>query len=621
MPNSGKETNSLLNREAHAAKKHPRQGSDFSLYYSPISFNDVKQKAESLADLIESRFEEIAHTLLEYESYEVVVDEIARTLDILRSLEENETYFKMRVGEITTFLPRNQPLYAFTCFVIVPSLMAGAVHFRIPHSMKHFFPRLLAQLKIQETFPNIFVSHSPRAEFLKERTALRVNPKTKETVPVTDAVIFTGTPLHAEQLRVAFDNRTLFISNGAGHNPIVVSDTANIDDAVQAVLTLQLYNQGQDCAAPNAILVHSAIFTQFLRTLRDEIRTVRVGDYRDRKCRVGPISDPKDLVRVQDFLIDNRKWLDPTTPGIIRAYDAILEPTIIQKPLKEGGNYDEIFAPVMFIQKYESDADLALYFEDALYAPHAMYLTVYGNSDYVDGFVGREINGKILHEKSSLLKNIHLHAEGMERGTQPYGGNGHGASSFSINGVITAKATLPQRDIFEQVTLSFIKGERDTDIAKYTEISHKNVQKLLRTKETESSDQDERISSGPQYIDKELFQDIEKRYLLLKDEEVQRLLAEPNIAYLSELNPQAVEWLRTLRELLKEVAMISLEDFETKLYAIPVEEGMEKKEKRTAQLQFFRHVYRVLIGKDSGPKLAQFLREIDRDHTLALLDY
>lgn len=593
--------------------------------YSAINFADAEQLSNILADRIETRFEELAHILLEYESYEVVLDEIERTLDLLRNLKENEEYFKIRTGAAAAFLPRNQPLYAFTCFVIIPSLMASEVHFRIPHSMKHFFPKLLALLEIPNTFRNIVVSHSPRAEFLRERSALRVNPSTRESIPVTEAVIFTGTPVHADQLRMIFDQRTLFITNGSGHNPVVVSKDADIRTAIEAVLTLQLYNQGQDCAAPNAVLVHEAIYPDFLRTLRDEIRAVRVGDYRDRKSRVGPISDPKDLVRVQDFLIDHRKWLDPTTPGIIRAYDAILEPTIITKPLKEGGNFNEIFAPAMFLQKYSDDSELSLYFEDPKYAMNAMYVTVFGSSSYVKNLIGRPIEGKILHDERSFLQNTHLHSHGAERGTEPYGGNGYGASNLSIDGVITPKATLPQRDIYEHVAKPLLtKSIRDKKLESVrgaTEIVYKDTQKLMRLKSAEGNgDQDSSLVSETTYIDTDGIVAEGHRYTKLDEDRLHRLLEKPNADYIAKLELADLETIRSLRTLLLEESLPPLEEFATVLYAIAVRPGDDEKQKRQRQRQLFLHSYQLLFNKTSGPRLAEFLTDVDREHVCLLLD-
>src|SRR3989344_5101936 len=342
-------------------------------FLEPIDFSVVNRTALAFADHLSSHFENIAEILLEYESFEVVEDEFNRTMDLFKSLDENKNYFVLRINEVTAFLPRNQPLYAFACFVVVPSLMAHEIHFRIPHSMRGFFPKLLKVLKISKFFPNIIVSKKERLEFLKERSALLVDPKSRDSVPVTAAVIFTGTSHHADQLRLIFDPRTLFIANGSGHNPFVVSTDADIPKAVEATLILQLYNQGQDCAAPNAILVHQKVYRQFLHSLRAELAKVKIGPYRDRSCRVGPISEPEDLKRIGALIVNNYKWLDPSTKGVIRFAEAIVEPTIICKPLKEGGNYTEVFAPIIFVQKYEQDTDLALYFENPQYVRNAMY--------------------------------------------------------------------------------------------------------------------------------------------------------------------------------------------------------------------------------------------------------
>ncbi|HZH98433.1 MAG TPA: aldehyde dehydrogenase family protein, partial [Fimbriimonadaceae bacterium] len=455
--------------------------------FPEIRFTDVQQIANVLADRIEARFEELARVLLTYESFEVVRDETDRTIDLLRSLHENETYFERRIGEVVAFLPRNQPLYAFTCFVVVPALMASSVHFRIPHAMRHFFPELLRVLGVERLLSNIVVSPLGRTEFLRERSALRRGLARAESYPVTDAVIFTGTPAHADQLRRVFDPRTLFITNGAGHNPLIVAPDADIFAAVDAVIALQFYNQGQDCAAPNAILVHATVLPRFLSLLREGVRQLVVGPYENRACRIGPIGDPADLIRIQKLLVDNRRWLDRSTPGIVRAAEATAEPTIVCRPLREGPNFTELFAPIVVVQGYEHDGELARYFEHPRYAANAMYLSLYGASRYVDELIGRKVDGRVLHDHSSVLRNTHLHAAGVERGTQPYGGSGVGASSLRIGRTLLCRPTLPQRDLWEWIAKPL--RCKELRIARTKNLTHAlieyrdNIPKLLRLKD------------------------------------------------------------------------------------------------------------------------------------------
>ncbi len=352
---------------------------------SSISFVDVEQLILAWALHIENRFDSLANVLLDYESFHVVQDEIARTLDLCRNLRDNCQYFNVRAGGITVFLPRNQPIYAFACFVAVPSLMASEVSFRIPHAMRFFFSNLLEELNVRDFFPNVFPSLSTRNDFLRERTANYPDSSTGQTRPVTDVVIFTGSPAHADQLRRSFDFRSLFIANGAGHNPVVVGADADAAAAAAGVTEVAFYNQGQDCGAPSTILVNERIHDEFLHHLRCNVSELLVGSFHNRENRIGRIGQPADLVRVQELLIKNRRWLDRSTAGNICARDAILYPTIVVKPLSEGGNFGELFAPIVFVQRYDTNTELANYFEHARHARHAMYLTLYGSSPYVDG--------------------------------------------------------------------------------------------------------------------------------------------------------------------------------------------------------------------------------------------
>lgn len=589
-----------------------------------MEFAEAEKIARSFADHIESHFHEIADILLEYESFEVVQDETARTLDLLRSLAENQEYFQLRVGAVAAFLPKNQPLYALACFVVVPSLMASEVHFRIPHAMKRFYPKLLKLLDIDVFFPNIVVSHKERLSFLRERSALRVDPESDESYPVTDAVIFTGQPHHAERMRKIFDRRTLFLTNGAGHNPLVVSKDADVANAVNAVLTLQLYNQGQDCAAPNAILVHGKIFEAFLLLLREELARVRVGSYRDRLCRVGPISEPSDLVRIQELFVAHRHWLDPSTPGIIRTSEAIVEPTIICKPLEAGGNFSEVFAPVVFAQQYDKDADLAKYFESPQYPRHAMYVTLYGTSKYVSSLIGRKVNGKVLHEHSSFLHDTHLHAPGVERGTQPYGGNGDGASSLSIHGNIIRKATLPQRDIFEWIAKPLLDEQHRQEhrelLTRATKFDDKDVARLMGMKGTSDETSDGDTLKGPVYIDSHSLEGDGRRYIHVDLDQMFQLLDAPNTEEIASLVPDMRRQVKALRASLRRHQHPAVDDLNERLYAIPKKERAGKRENRERQLRFFRTLYRLLLGKESGPRLAHFLLDADRRKVTELLD-
>jgi len=583
-----------------------------------LDFNSITESASNFAEHIEANFSKIASILLTYESYEVVEDETEKALDLLKNLAENRNYFTRRIGAVTSFLPRNQPLYSLVCFVVVPSFMACETHFRIPHTMKYFYRDLLDILGFSMRFPNVYISSETRLKFLEERTALWIDPDTNNTAPVTDAVIFTGVPTHAGKLRHIFDKRTLFISNGAGHNPLVVSNDADIGHAVEAATILQLYNSGQDCASPNAILVHKDSHNEFIHLLRKEVKNVEVGDYTKTKVRVGPLNSVEDLNRIQNILVENRMWLDPSTQGVIRTSECIAEPVIIDKPLVEGGNFSEVFAPIFFVQEYESDSDLALYFENPRYSKYAMYVTLFGTSEYVRKLVGNEVDGKMLHSHATFLHNTHLHAKGVERGVNPYGGCGNGASSISIGGTVFCKPTLPQRDIWEHLIQPFSENE----LEERKKIKHeckitKDVHKPLSLKGDSEAIEHKKLPALFYFDTKEL-NGSNKRYYQLNSEKIFGLLENPNASYIADLTAKDVQHIRLLNKILKEKTSES--ELELHLYNIPKTKDAPVNENKVAQKKFFKNVYQLLLGKDTGPRLGKFLHEVEYSQIKVLLD-
>jgi len=139
---------------------------------------------------------------------------------------------------------------------------------------------------------------------------------------------------------------------------------------------------------------------------------------------------------------ENARWC--VYGGEVDVAANIVKPTIFVRPLRDGPSLKEFFAPVFVIQPYEADDELARYFEDPAYRPNAMYICLFGRSDYVEGLVRLG-----LHTRENILHDTDLHAE--ERGWRAYGGLGPGASCVYINDSCFPGATLPQRDIYRHL--------------------------------------------------------------------------------------------------------------------------------------------------------------------------
>ncbi len=394
-----------------------------------VSFAELECRIKEFINHLTNHKQSLFNVLRTYETLNTAQDEFDRSVDHLANLHVNKDYFQKRIGGVVTFLPLNQPLYSFVCFAIVPSLLSKYVWVRPPTRMHTFFPYLVDELKIEKYFPNINVNYLSRSEFVNKYKYY------------ANAVIFTGQPQNGFKLRKQFSRESLFILNGAGHNPIIVTDSADLHKAVDSVLRVTLQNQGQDCAAPNSILVHQSIYPEFERILLKNLQYIKskIGGYDDDNTIVGPNTDPDHTIKIAKLFKKLRKYF--IYGGEINPINGLIHPTVFHKPLKYGPCYDEFFAPIIMLQSYQNDAELTSYFETREYFRNAMYVSVFGYSEYVKSLVKKGI-----HSLENLLHNTDLHE--VERGFLPYGGYGPDASCIMINDQKIPGATLPQRDIF-----------------------------------------------------------------------------------------------------------------------------------------------------------------------------
>ncbi|MFO0945661.1 MAG: hypothetical protein U1D30_06915 [Planctomycetota bacterium] len=56
------------------------------------------------------------------------------------------------------------------------------------------------------------------------------------------------------------------------------------------------------------------------------------------------------------------------------------------------------------------------------------------------------------------------------------------------------------------------------------------------------------------------------------------------------------------------------------LYALPKKSNATDRINRERQHRLFRNIYQLLLGRDSGPRIAHFLLDVDRDLVRTLLD-
>ncbi|HEY7447237.1 MAG TPA: aldehyde dehydrogenase family protein [Vicinamibacterales bacterium] len=117
------------------------------------------------------------------------------------------------------------------------------------------------------------------------------------------AVSFTGSTSVGRTVseRAAPDFKKVHLEMG-GKNVIMVMDDADLELAVDGCVWGGFGTTGQRCTAASRVVVHRAVYGQFVRQFVDRVRTLRVGDGLDATTDVGPVVSEGQLETVIKYV-------------------------------------------------------------------------------------------------------------------------------------------------------------------------------------------------------------------------------------------------------------------------------------------------------------------------------
>ena len=375
------------------------------------------QKCKELSDKIETEREQLIEILKRYEPKEVAEYEIDRCLYALRTVGCNNDYFDKRVDKISVFLPSNLPLYSLILFGIIPSFTTKSLTLKPNSHMQDtkIIDDIEKVLNLQSKFSNMSIQYLDASSF--------VDKNAKDS----DIVIFTGYAKNRDKILQQMKKESLLIFNGAGHNPLVVEKDADLAKAVKDSVFVKFFNSGQDCAGPDAILLHKDIANDFVQMFRAEVERLKVGKYSEDATQVGPIVRREELQKHLNTIYLNAPD-DIVSGGSINVRERIVDPTVVARHITKGANYTEMFGPIAFLHTYDNDEQLMSYFTDSKgeYLRNKMYVSLYGTNALLQSVDDARLNGR--NGVGIILHNQTIHD--YERADKEYGGYSLGASGI-----------------------------------------------------------------------------------------------------------------------------------------------------------------------------------------------
>ena len=223
-------------------------------------------------------------------------------------------------GTVVVAPPWNFP-FAIPIGGVLGALAAGSVVILKPAPQAVATARLIAELCLGAGVPADVLQFIPAADDDAGRRLV--------THPQVDAVILTGSRATASMF-LGWKPSMRLHGETSGKNAMVVSATADLDQAIADIVRSAFGHAGQKCSAASLAIIEATLYDDpaFLERLRDAAATLRVGPASDLATDVGPLVEPPGpaLDRALTTLDDDESWLlTPTcrsedrrtwTPGI-----------------------------------------------------------------------------------------------------------------------------------------------------------------------------------------------------------------------------------------------------------------------------------------------------------------
>lgn len=141
-----------------------------------------------------------------------------------------------------------------------------------------------------------------------------------------------------------------------GNAPVIVTPHADIDKAVNYIVTARINNAGQVCTCPERIFVHEEVHDEFVEKVSNKMSQLSVGDPLDENTDYGAIINQKQLDSIHEKVesaVNNGAKL-VVGGHKIDGDGFFYEPTVLDHvSLDDSAFKEEIFGPVLAITTYK----------------------------------------------------------------------------------------------------------------------------------------------------------------------------------------------------------------------------------------------------------------------------
>ena len=258
---------------------------------------------------------------------------------------EGKLAFTVRVpiGVIGAISPFNFPLN-LVAHKIAPALAAGCPVVLKPASQTPLSALLLAELEEEAGLPAGWLSvlvgpASEIGDVLVEDERVKM-------------LTFTGSSSVGWGLRERAAKKKVSLELG-NSTPVIVDETADLDDVTSRVATHGYSFAGQSCISIQRVYVQRDSYDEFLAKLTPKVEALSLGDPAEEETDVGPVIDEGARERIIEWIEEARSHgARVLTGGGLEG--ELIQPTLIaDAPAEVKVSCEEVFGPVVVVNPYD----------------------------------------------------------------------------------------------------------------------------------------------------------------------------------------------------------------------------------------------------------------------------
>lgn len=275
-------------------------------------------------------------------------------------LRGHTSYYRREpVGVVGAITPWNYPLLQ-AVWKIAPALATGNTVVVKPAEMTPVTAARLAEIAAKILPPgvlNVVLGLGPEAGAALVRH------------PGVDLVSLTGSVATGKWIaQAAAPTLKRVLLELGGNAPVVVFDDVDLEAAVAQIATAGFYNAGQECTAATRVLAAPRRFDDVVAGLAEQASRMVVGATAAPETTLGPLVSERQRVRVEE-LVETRAGGEVVRGGHRTGEQGFyFEPTVIAGPgQRDRLVREEVFGPVITVQRFEDEAEAVAWANDTRY--------------------------------------------------------------------------------------------------------------------------------------------------------------------------------------------------------------------------------------------------------------